>query len=115
MSAVRENNAHYLEDRKLIYNGNFYRLQSCDDSILSDLIVSKDKKEAVLRMFCKKKIPNNVIKPIKLMGLQKKSVYRIRETGEMASGEILMNRGFAPPDSKYDFDSFIYHLYDDEQ
>ena len=48
------------------------------------------------------------------MGLQNKSIYRIKETGEMASGEILINRGFVPPESKYDFDSFIYHIYNEQ-
>lgn len=110
MRAIKENNARYAEEKELIYNGDFYRLQSTDDTVISDMIVSKDKTEAILRIFCTRKVANISLPPVKLTGLSEKSEYLIKETGETASGEILMNRGYMPPIPARDFDSFLFRL-----
>lgn len=100
----------YTQDRELIMNGDYYRLITQNDVIYADVVVSKDKSKAILKLMYGLKVPNTTIRPIKIWGLDENTVYRFEESNEEFSGNILENRGIVPDCSPNDFYTEIYHL-----
>ncbi len=103
--------ASYKEDRKLILNGDLYRLRSpLDTNEFSMQVVSKDKKESYLvfsEIFTR---PNLPIKRLKLKGLNSEYKYKIKELNIVVTGELLMNFGLIINPPYNDFGTTVLHL-----
>ena len=88
------------EYRQLIQTGTFFRLQSpFENNISAWMIVSEDKKEAIVAYF---KVLNDVNCPLrrmKLHGLDENLVYSIKGTNNVHYGSELMNLGLITTDS----------------
>ena len=88
------------EYRELIQKGTFFRLQSpFENNISAWMIVSEDKKEAIVAYF---KVLNDVNCPLrrmKLHGLDENLVYSIKGTNNAHYGSELMNLGLITTDS----------------
>lgn len=88
------------EYRELIQKGTFFRLQSpFENNISAWMIVSEDKKEAIVAYF---KVLNDVNCPLrrmKLHGLDENLVYSIKGTNNVHYGSELMNLGLITTDS----------------
>lgn len=123
---VKAQIAFMKQYRRLIQFGDFYRLSSpFDGNITAWMVVSEDKKEAVLGWY---KVLNGVNLPytrLRLQGLGPDLAYRICVDGEERAGvyygDELMNAGLVTSDSasgevsrggksSCDFDSRIYML-----
>ena len=120
--AVKEQIRFMKEHRRLIQFGTFYRLQSpFEDNIASWMVVSEDKKEAIVGWY---RVLNGVNMPYtrtKLMGLSPDTEYRVEGMDTTHFGDELMNYGLitsdhasgsASPDEEIgqDFDSRLYLL-----
>ncbi len=120
--AVKEQIRFMKEHRRLIQFGTFYRLQSpFEDNIASWMVVSEDKKEAIVGWY---RVLNGVNMPYtrtKLMGLSPDTEYKIEGMDTTHFGDELMNYGLitsdhasgsASPDEGIgqDFDSRLYLL-----
>ncbi|WP_161999075.1 alpha-galactosidase [Enterococcus asini] len=118
---VKKQTTFYKKYRSVIHNGIFYRLISpfdCDEQA-AWMIVSEDKKTAIVAHY---KILNKVNQPYKrlyLQGLHSEFVYQ--NDDQLYSGSELMNAGFIISDASsgqnneqnirpetYDFDSRIW-------
>ena len=95
----------------LVQNGDLYRIDSPFDSIyFNEMIVSKDKTEALLVVYRRLAVPNADVKRIRLKGLDPDKTYRIEELDITAKGSTLLN---VPMPIKYkvrDFYSAVYHI-----
>lgn len=97
---VKEQIKFVKEYRELIQKGIFYRLQSpFENNISAWMIVSEDKKEAIVACF---KILNDVNAPfrrIKLHGLDENMIYTLVDSKQNYYGSELMNLGLITTDS----------------
>ena len=88
------------EYRELIQKGTFFRLQSpFENNISAWMVVSEDKKEAIVAYF---KVLNDVNCPLrrmKLHGLDENLLYSIEGTNKSHYGSELMNLGLITTDS----------------
>ena len=88
------------EYRELIQKGTFFRLQSpFENNISAWMIVSEDKKEAIVAYF---KVLNDVNCPLrrmKLHGLDENLLYSIKGTNKTHYGSELMNLGLITTDT----------------
>lgn len=83
---------------KLIHGGDFYRLESPfekNSNMTSWMVVSKDKKEAIVGIYECVAIPNPNFKKIKLKGLNDNYEYTIDNLPTTFYGDELMNVGFS--------------------
>jgi alpha-galactosidase len=96
---------------QLVQTGDLYRIDSPFDSIyFNEMIVSKDKTEALLVVYRRLAVPNADVKRIRLKGLDPDKTYRIEELDITAKGSTLLN---VPMPIKYkvrDFYSAVYHI-----
>ncbi len=86
---VKQQIKFYKKHRDVISTGDFYRLQS--GNIYSWMVVSKDKKKAVLGYYKILATPNPSLKKIKLVGLNQDFKYNCN--GKSYYGDELMNFG----------------------
>lgn len=95
----------------LVQTGDLYRIDSPFDGIyFNEMIVSKDKTEALLVVYRRLAVPNADVKRIRLKGLDPDKTYRIEELDITAKGSTLLN---VPLPIKYkvrDFYSAVYHI-----
>ena len=95
----------------LVQTGDLYRIDSPFDGIyFNEMIVSKDKTEALLVVYRRLAVPNADVKRICLKGLDPDKTYRIEELDITAKGSTLLN---VPLPIKYkvrDFYSAVYHI-----
>jgi alpha-galactosidase len=114
--------------REVIQFGDFYRIKSPfeENGNAVWMIVSKDKKIAIVAYYKVLAIPNTSIKKIKLLGLDEELEYQRTDTGMLFGGDELMNMGLlcetefsgVIPPSKYkgictsgnDFGDFTSHV-----
>ena len=90
---VKEQIKFMKEYRGLFQYGKLYRLQSpFENNIASWMVVSDDKKQAVVVMYKTHKIPNIGLEYIKLQGLEESYVYTINDKEKMY-GDLLMEKG----------------------
>ena len=96
---VREQIKFVKKYRDLIQKGIFYRLQSpFEDNIAAWMVVSEDKKTAIVGYF---KVLNDVNAPfrrLKLHGLDENLLYNIEGPGTVHYGDELMNLGLITTD-----------------
>ena len=104
--AVKKQTELYKKYRFLFPDGDLYRLASpIESNEPAFLMVSKDKKHAVVscfRILCR---TGNVVNTVKLQGLEESWSYRDTETGNIYSGGFLMKAGLKLPSSRGDFKS----------
>lgn len=100
---VREQIAFVKKYRKLIHTGDFYRLKSpFEGNIAAWMVVSQDKKQAIVAYF---KILNDVnceFRRLSLKGLDEELLYEVeQETGGIGEffGNELINIGLITSDS----------------
>lgn len=118
---------HMKTYRHLIQSGTFYRLISPFETDCTGwMVVSEDKKEAMVGFYRILRPVNHRFQRMKLQGLEEKTVYQIMEIGKEEigekSGDELMYVGFSVSDSSSgetherfdgtngDFQSRIYYL-----
>jgi alpha-galactosidase len=96
---VRKQIAFVKEYGELIQKGTFYRLQSpFENNIAAWMVVSEDKKTAIVAYF---KVLNDVNAPfrrLKLYGLDEELLYKIEDSGTSHYGDELMNLGLITTD-----------------
>jgi alpha-galactosidase len=108
---VRAQVEEFKAIEQLVQTGDLYRIDSPFDSIyFNEMIVSKDKTEALLVVYRRLAVPNADVKRIRLKGLDPDKTYRIEELDITAKGSTLLN---VPMPIKYkvrDFYSAVYHI-----
>ena len=108
---VRTQVAEYKKYEQLMLHGDLYRLDNpFEDCYFSELLVSKDKSEAMLTVYCRLSIPNSEPKRVMLAGLDAEKDYCIEELSVTAKGSTLMNLGLPIKFPKSDFCSLTYHI-----
>ncbi|WP_077622725.1 alpha-galactosidase [Sediminibacillus massiliensis] len=108
----------YKENRRLILNGTFYRLESPfagDGNVTSWMVVSEDKREALVGRYQILSLPNTGFKRILLQGLDKELEYSIEGLKGTFFGDELMYAGiqldqFPDEIRATDFSSQIFKL-----
>lgn len=113
----------YRQDAELVKNGRFYRLRSpFETNETAWMIVSVDKQHAIFGWYRTLATANpNFKRYLKLQGLDKEVVYKIREQSTELTGEELRTWGLRLPYEfnatnddtatiKGDFASVVYHL-----
>ncbi len=97
--AVKKQIVFMKEYRGLFQYGTLYRLQSpFEKNIASWMVVSEDKKQAIVVMYKTHKTPNIGMETIKLQGLDENLVYTINDK-EKLYGDFLMERGLGTMDA----------------
>lgn len=108
---VRLQIEEYKKYEQLVLRGDLYRIDSpFETPYFNEMIVSKDKSEAILCVYRRLSVPNAEPKRITLAGLDPSRLYRIEGLDITASGSTLMNVGIAIKYPKTDFWSEIYHI-----
>jgi len=96
---IKKQTEFYKKYRELFMKGNFYRLLSpFESNIAAWMVVSEDKKQAIVGYY---KILNDVNSPfrrLKLKGLDKSLLYKINELSK-SYGDELMNCGIITSDA----------------
>lgn len=109
--AVKDQISRFREYGPLIHNGHYYRLsdpQKENRGIWS--FVEKDQSAALVQGVLFHAEPNMVGHPVRLKGLKKEALYRIRETGEVYTGAALMHGGILLPRGWGDYMAVEYYL-----
>ncbi len=108
---IREQIKFYNEIRTLVRTGDLYRLQSpYEGNYCSWMIVSKDKKEAVLVGVRVLSNSNFDDENIYLDGLCESFNYKDMETGEVFGGDELMYKGITPEYELSDFSAVVKYF-----
>ncbi|WP_160719676.1 alpha-galactosidase [Bacillus sp. USDA818B3_A] len=103
--------AFYKEIRPLIQFGTFYRILSpCEGNETAWSFVSENYSETIVGYFRVLSQPAASIRVLKLKGLDRDSLYKHMETGEVYGGDELMNIGITIPRIKGDFISLFWRL-----
>lgn len=91
---VKEQIVKYKEYADLIANGDYYRLSDpfCDD-YTAWLFVSEDCKRVLFNMVTTDAEGNGLARCVRFAGLDRKTVYKDKETGKCYSGAMLMAAG----------------------
>lgn len=102
----------YHKYHSLICSGDYYRILSYRENGLNDayMVVSKDKREALLTYVQVINRPNRLSKILKLKGLDKDSIYQIEGLEKEYRGDVLMNIGLPIENLNGDFQSVMIHL-----
>ncbi len=82
----------FKSHRELIQFGDFYRLQG-GGNLYSWMVVSKDKKQAILAYYKLLATPNPSLKKIRLVGLDAHTQYNCIQNGNQYYGDELMHMG----------------------
>jgi alpha-galactosidase len=91
---VKAQTSFFKERRQLIRNGQFYRLLSpFESNEVSWMVVSEDKKEAIVGYYKVLAKPNDKYYRIKLIGLDPDKLYEIEGKETTHYGDELMNVG----------------------
>lgn len=95
---VREQIAFFKKYRRLFQYGDLYRLKSPFENRgdAAWMVVSEDKKTAILAYYKVLANPNPKLKKLPLAGLNPQMMYRCSRAGETYYGDELMNMGFFP-------------------
>lgn len=111
-AVIKEQIKYYHESYDLYRNGELFRLVSPFDNPYRAAweIVSEDKTKAVVTIvMMRQECHAHYI--LKLKGLDKNAHYKIRETGQILSGALLMNAGLEPGQvSRRTGESVMYNL-----
>jgi len=108
---VQRQTANYKGIRKLVQQGDLYRLLSpFDGNYTSWMVVAKDKREAVVFYFRTLSEPNPALRRVKLQGLDPNLDYRFEGNDSAYGGDWLMDFGWAVPLLQGDFTSSWFKL-----
>ncbi len=108
---VRKQIADFKRYESLIQTGDLYRLDSpFEGNFFNEVIVSKDKHEAMLVVYQRLAVPNSAVKRIRLAGLDPDKTYRIEEMGITAKGLTLLRVGLPVKYKMCDFYSMIFSI-----
>lgn len=110
---IKEQVALYHKYNDLVREGDYYRIASFTDNHYYDcyMVVSKDKKEALMTFVSVFARPNFHSRRICLQGLDPKQEYYVEDcTKQRYGGDVLMNAGILVPSEPGDFRSYLYHL-----
>ena len=110
---IKEQVALYHKYNDLVREGDYYRIASFADNHYYDcyMVVSKDKKEALMTFVSVFARPNFHSRRICLQGLDPKQEYYVEDcTKQRYGGDVLMNAGILVPSEPGDFRSYLYHL-----
>lgn len=104
--------AMYHRYNDLVREGDYYRILSFRENNRDDsyMVVSKDKKEALVtfvQVMHMTSVPNL---PVKLEGLDPDTMYRIDEIDMTLSGSVLMNAGLPVKLEHGDYKAGLYYL-----
>ena len=102
----------YHKYTDLVREGDYFRIASYSENHYYDswMVVSKDKKEALMTFIQVLAEANYHSRRIQLKGLDPHKSYRIEETGAVYSGEALMYAGIQLARSGGDFKGMLLHL-----
>ena len=107
---VKEQIDNYKSIEALVLKGDLYRLSDPFSShCFCEMIVSKDKKSAIVVGLFSRNDPLENERVLRLYGLAPEKMYCIRELDVTASGKALCSGGVFLPRLK-DFGSWIWHL-----
>ncbi len=81
-----------------------------DKDVFAPMVVSKDKQDAVVVVMVYHPTGGDILRKIKFVGLDESRKYRIEETGVVAHGSTLANRGLCLLQCSGDYVTFTYHL-----
>jgi alpha-galactosidase len=81
-----------------------------EGNYFAEMVVAKDKSEAVLTVFRALVIANSETKRIYPVGLDEDAVYRIPELELELHGSTIMNLGLVPRFAREDFAALVYHF-----
>ncbi len=96
LSEIAQQIEEYKSIRKIVHNGEMYRLVSpFESNHMSTMYVSEDKECAVVFYFTMQNTPQPMPKLVKLQGLDPDKIYKLRLTDEIYRGDVLMNYGIA--------------------
>ena len=96
---IKEQIAFMKQHRKLIQQGTFYRLKSpFEGNITAWMVVSEDKKEAILGYYRVMQPVNTGFVRIELQGLDSEKCYKIKEKNIACYGDELMQWGISVSD-----------------
>jgi len=103
---------------ELIQKGDYYRLSSSKDKCTVWAVVAEDKSEALITAVYHDVEANQLPTHISVPGLDEKSDYIIRYVDEeipdhKLSGQALLNGGLSIALSRFDYDSYLIHLFKD--
>ena len=103
---------YYKKYASLIREGDYYRIASYQENHYYDCyeVVSKDKKEALITYVQVLSRPNFHSRRVRLKGLSPEKRYRIQESGEVFSGDVLMQAGMLITPQWGDYRSRLIHL-----
>ena len=97
--------------RDTLMYGDEYRLRSpYDTNYTAWMLVSADKREAVVTCVKMSAESNVLLDALKLRGLDPNATYRVEETGERFGGDELMNLGLTMDYPHYDYASLSFIL-----
>lgn len=103
--------ALYKEIRRLVQQGDLYRLQSpFEGNETSWMFVSPDKNEALLFYFRVLAEPNGPLRSVKLEGLDPAKDYAVVGNGKVHGGDRLMSAGLSVASVHGDFSSMMVRL-----
>ena len=104
--------AMYHKYNDLVRTGDYYRISGFLENHLYDsyMVVSKDKKEALVTYVQVLGRPNHHSRRIRLKGLSENTMYRIEDTDQVLSGAALMNAGIQIGGLWGDFQGKLIHL-----
>lgn len=111
-SKISEQTKMYHKYNDIVREGDYYRLASFSQNNRYDsyMVVSKDKKEALVTFVQVIAITSHPMPVLKLQGLDGNTNYYIEEKDEVMAGDVLMNMGFVPNHEHGDFKAGLYHL-----
>ncbi len=106
---IRRQIAFYKELREVVHKGRFYRLANPREGNLAAWnFVSEDGERVI---FCCYQILSDVVRAsvlVKLRGLERDRVYRLRQDGSCYGGDELMYAGITARPAEEDFTGHIY-------
>lgn len=101
----------YRQHQKLIQTGDYYRLASSREGNLdAQMVVSKDKKSALVSIVRVLSQANQRPRLLRLAGLEPKAFYKVQSTGQKFTGETLMKIGLPVELANGDFQGVCLHL-----
>lgn len=105
-------NKLYHKYNELMREGDYYRIESYRENQCYDCFacVSKDKKECLMTFMNVYYRPNRPSIRLRMQGLLPEGKYRLEETGEVYSGQLLMKAGILVEVPQGDFYSKQFHF-----
>lgn len=109
---IPQQTAMYHKYNDLVRTGDYYRMASYRENHYYDayMVVSKDKKEALVTFVMVKRRPNPRSRNLKLLGLDPEKTYRIEGQDRTYLGSTLMNAGIFVEDMWGDNQAQFIHI-----